>query len=81
MLETSSNAEPVQKNHFPIVSRIPRLKNQSTNQNRSQHQTSATSKEITELREQTNVRFMKLETILGEINRKLEKVEFSEETL
>ena len=46
---------------------------QITEENLSQNQTIATVQDIAELRKETNVKIEKLERILGEIDRKLEK--------
>ena len=78
---TSLSPEILSKKDVPKVSKIPRLIREITNQNLTQHQASTACPEITELREETNIKFEKLERILEEINRKLEKIELIEDAL
>ena len=74
MTVTSVSLEVLQNNHVTKVSRIPRLVHRNTNLNLPRHQTSTAKQEIAELREETNVKFEKLECLLEELNQKLEKL-------
>ena len=71
--KTFKSQESLPKKHVTAVSRITTQKMQLTKANRSQNQTYATGQEVVELREETNVKIEKLERILEEINRKLQK--------
>ena len=71
--KTCLSPESLPKKHVTMVSRIPSQKMQMTKENRSQNQTFATGHEVVEWRKETNVRIAKLERILKEINRKLQK--------
>ena len=71
--KTFLSQEAWPKKHFAAVSRITSQKMQMTKENRSQNQTYATGQEVVELRKETNVKIEKLERILEEINRKLQK--------
>ena len=77
----SSIPEPLPQENVIMVSKVPRLVNQTTKQNHSQNQTSGRGEEITELREETNIKFEKLEKLLEDINRQLKKVVRNEDTV
>ena len=65
--------EALPKKRITMVSRIQSKKMQMRKANRSQNQTFATGQEVVEWRKETNVRITKLERILKELNRKLQK--------
>ena len=79
MTVTSVSLEVLPNNHGTKVSRIPRLVHRNTNLNLPRHQTSAAKQEIAELREETNVKFEKLDRILEQMNQKLEKITYTED--
>ena len=64
-----------------MVSETPGLQTQSTKQNHCRTQTSGRGDEIAELREETNIKFEKLEKMLEEINRQLKKSAIDDDSI
>ena len=69
----SVSPEPLSQENPIIVSEITRLETQITKENYSQTQISGRGEEIAELREETNIKFEKLEKMLEEIHRQPKK--------